>query len=435
MTITRLKAREILDSRGFPTLEVECSLANGIRGVASVPSGASTGAYEALERRDYDKNRYLGKGVLKAVQTVEKEISSALYGVKVHHQHLVDQIMLELDGTPTKSNLGANATLAVSLAVARCAAASYNMPLYRYLGGIDTPVMPLPLMNILNGGAHADNAVDIQEFMIVPVSAGTFTEAVRMGAEIFHALKKLLKQEGYNTNIGDEGGFAPAFSKTKQALDSVMKAIEIAGYEPGKDIGLALDVAASEFFDNNLYILKGEGKQFTSSQLIHYYEDLIDTYPIISIEDGLAEDDWQGWQEITTTMGHKIQLVGDDLFVTNSQRLQKGINLGVANSILIKPNQIGTLTETFKTIRLARSVGYGCVISHRSGETEDTFISDLAVATNAGQIKIGSLSRSDRVAKYNQLIRIEEELGDSALYAGKEYAFFQKSINNKGNAA
>lgn len=408
--ILSIIAREILDSRGNPTVEVDVFLNDGGFGRAAVPSGASTGSFEAIELRDGDKLRYGGKGVLATVSAIEDEIFPNLNGLDALNQRQIDHIMLDLDGTENKSRLGANAILGVSLAVAKAAADSLGQPLYAYLGGVDAHILPLPMMNILNGGAHADNPIDIQEFMIIPVGANSLKEAVRMGAEVFHSLKNILKKAGHNTNVGDEGGFAPALSSSREALDFVVKAISSAGYKPGSEIAIALDVAATELFKDNQYHLTGEGKILDGSGMIKYYEDLIANYPIISIEDGLAEDDWFNWKNMTATLGNKIQIVGDDLFVTNPKRLQRGITERAANSILIKPNQIGTLTETLDTIRLAKSAGFKCVMSHRSGETEDTTIADLAVATNVGQIKTGSLCRSDRVAKYNQLIRIEEEL-------------------------
>jgi enolase len=427
-TIVSIKAREILDSRGFPTVEVDVKTPYSLAaGRASVPSGASTGTFEALERRDGDKTRYLGKGVMSAVNAVNDEIAPALQNLSVLNQRQLDQAMIDLDGTPNKSKLGANAILGVSLAAARAGAITQNLPLYRYLGGIDAHLLPVPMMNIINGGAHADNPIDIQEFMIIPAGASSFREAVRYGAEVFHHLKVILKKDGHNTNVGDEGGLAPALSSSREALNYIMQAIDAAGYIAGKDIFLALDVAASEFYKEGLYHMAGEGKIFTSAQMITYYEGLLEQYPIISIEDGLSEDDWGGWVNLTKSIGDRVQLVGDDLFVTNPQRLSKGIELGAANAILIKPNQIGTLTETLETIRIAKEAGYKIVISHRSGETEDTTIADLAVATNAGQIKTGSLSRSDRVGKYNQLMRIEEELLAVGCFAGLD--IYQSWLN------
>jgi len=418
--IVSVFAREILDSRGFPTVEVEVDLECGAKGRAAVPSGASTGSFEALERRDGDPKRYSGKGVLGAVSAVNHEIFDAVEGLDALDQRHVDQAMIDLDGTKNKSSLGANAILGVSLAVAKAAAAAQNLPLYRYLGGVDAHILPVPMMNILNGGAHADNPVDIQEFMIVPVNAPSFHESLRLGAEVFHALKGLLKKAGHNVNVGDEGGLAPALRSSDEALDFILQAINSAGYKPGKDIFLALDAAASEFYQNGQYRMAGEGKTFALDQMIAYYGELLKNYPIISIEDGLFEEDWAGWASLTKTLGNHAQLVGDDLFVTNPARLDKGIKMGAGNAVLIKPNQIGTLSETLDTIRLARSAGFRVVVSHRSGETEDTTIADLAVATNAGQIKTGSLSRSDRVAKYNRLLRIEEELSAQARFAGHE---------------
>ncbi|MBM3467841.1 MAG: phosphopyruvate hydratase [Alphaproteobacteria bacterium] len=420
MQIVNIAAREILDSRGFPTVEVDVLLSSGVVGRAAVPSGASTGTFEALERRDGDPKRYLGKGVMNAVNAVNTEIASAVQGSYAVDQRQIDQLMIELDGTENKSRLGANAILGTSLAVAKAAAAAQGLSFYRYLGGLDAHILPVPMMNIINGGAHADNPIDIQEFMISPVGASSFQEAVRFGAEVFHNLKSLLKKAGHNTNVGDEGGLAPALRSSREALDFILQAIDSAGYVAGKDIFIALDVAATEFYKDGLYHMSGEGKSYTSEQMITYYEELLDQYPIISIEDGLSEEDWAGWKNLTTELGSRVQLVGDDLFVTNPHRLSKGIEMGAANAILIKLNQIGTLTETLDTIRMAKNAGYGIIISHRSGETEDTTIADLAVATNAGQIKTGSLSRSDRVAKYNQLMRIEEELVSQCKFAGQE---------------
>lgn len=422
MKIEGILAREILDSRGFPTVEVEVTLPYQAIGVgrAAVPSGASTGSFEALERRDGDKNRYLGKGVKGAVKSVNEDIAPALQGLNIQDQRHIDTLMINLDGTDNKSRLGANALLGVSLAIAKAAASAQSLPFYRYLGGADAHVLPVPMMNIINGGAHADNLIDIQEFMIVPAGASSFSEAVRLGAEVFHHLKGLLKKAGHNTNVGDEGGLAPGLRSSREALDFILQAIEAAGYTAGKDVFLALDVAASEFYKDGCYYMAGEGKTFTADQMVAYYEDLVNHYPILSIEDGLSEDDWDGWVNLTKALGKRIQLVGDDLFVTNLKRLRKGIDLGAGNAILIKPNQIGTLTETLDTIRLAKENGYRIIISHRSGETEDTTIADLAVATNAGQIKTGSLSRTDRIAKYNQLLRIEEHLGGQGQYAGQK---------------
>ena len=416
--IEHIHAREILDSRGNPTLEVEVTLDDGGFGRAAVPSGASTGAHEAVELRDGDKKRYGGKGVLKAVMNVNTEIADALYGLDSENQRGLDAIMLELDGTENKGKLGANAILGVSLAIAKASANSLDVPLYRYVGGANAHVLPVPMMNIINGGEHADNPIDVQEFMIMPVGAESFSEALRMGAEIFHALKGKLKADGHNTNVGDEGGFAPALASSTAALDYIMSAIEAAGYKPGKDIFLAMDVASTEFHKDGIYNLKGEGKKLTSAEFVDYLADLVDNYPIISIEDGMDEDDWDGWQALTQRIGDRCQLVGDDLFVTNPKRLAKGIENASANSILVKVNQIGSLTETLEAVDLAHRAGFTAVMSHRSGETADTTISDLAVATNCGQIKTGSLARSDRLAKYNQLLRIEEQLGDMAVYAG-----------------
>ncbi|MBS0272722.1 MAG: phosphopyruvate hydratase [Proteobacteria bacterium] len=414
--IVDILGREILDSRGNPTIEVEVELESGARGRAAVPSGASTGKHEAVEKRDQDEERYNGKGVLDAVQAVNDEIFEALCGAEAKEQIFIDQQLVNLDGTEDKSRLGANAILGVSLAVARAAAIDQKLPLFRYIGGLHAHVLPLPLMNILNGGAHADNPIDFQEFMIVPVGAPTFKESLRWGAEVFHALKKNLSEAGLNTNVGDEGGFAPALPSTRSALDLIMKSIETAGFEPNEDIVLALDVAASEFYRVGRYHLAGENKILESDELVEFYKELVKAYPIHSIEDGMAEDDWHGWKSLTDALGDHIQLVGDDLFVTNALRLAEGIEKGVANSILIKPNQIGTLTETMQAVDLATRSGFTTIMSHRSGETEDSFIADLAVALNCGQIKTGSLSRSDRMAKYNQLLRIEEELGPQAVF-------------------
>ncbi len=416
--IVDIHAREILDSRGNPTVEVEVELETGAAGRAAVPSGASTGAYEAVELRDGDKSRYGGKGVLNAVAAVNDEIFEALSGMDADEQVLLDERMIELDGTENKSRLGANAILGVSLAVAKAAADDAGLPLYRYVGGASARILPVPMMNILNGGAHADNPIDFQEFMVMPVGADSLSDAVRWGAEIFHALRSKLSQAGHNTNVGDEGGFAPNLGGTRDALDFVMQAISEAGFEPGKDIYLALDAASTEFFKDGKYHLEGEGRVLTAEEMAGYYADLVGAYPIISIEDGLAEDDWEGWKALTDALGGSVQLVGDDLFVTNPARLADGIDRGVANSILLKVNQNGALTETLQAVEMAHKASYTCVMSHRSGETEDTTIADLAVATNCGQIKTGSLARSDRLAKYNQLIRIEEDLGPAALYAG-----------------
>ena len=418
--ISSIYAREVLDSRGNPTVEVEVFTESGAFGRAIVPSGASTGEHEAIELRDKDKDRYLGKGVLKAVKNVNEVIAPNLIGYDVTFQTSIDQIMLDLDGTKNKSKLGANAILGVSLAVAKAAADFVGLPLYLYLGGFNAKQLPTPMMNIINGGSHADNNVDFQEFMIMPVGAKTFRKAIRMGAEIFHNLKKVLSGYGYNTSVGDEGGFAPDLNSNEAGLKVIIEAIEKAGYKPGEDIVLAMDVAASEFYnkDKEVYELKGEGKELTNEEMVDFYAKLVDKYPIISIEDGLDENDWKGWAKLTKKLGNKIQLVGDDLFVTNTEKLARGIKEGVANSILIKVNQIGTLTETFNAIEMAKKAGYTAVISHRSGETEDTVISEIAVATNSGQIKTGSLSRTDRIAKYNQLLRIEEELDEVAQYKG-----------------
>ena len=411
--IIDIVAREILDSRGNPTVEVDVTLESGATGRAAVPSGASTGAHEAVELRDGDTDRYNGKGVLNAVEAVMGEIFDALSGQDVEDQIEIDQILIDLDGTPNKSRLGANAILGVSLASAKAAAAELDMPLFRYVGGVYARTLPVPMMNVINGGAHADNPIDIQEFMIMPVAAETVSEAVRIGAEVFHALKKQLANAGLNTNVGDEGGFAPNLASADAALGFLTKAIEAAGYQPGEDVYLALDAASTEFYRDGWYHLEGEGKVLDAGGMTRYLEDLVQRYPIISIEDGMAEDDWDGWLALTQALGKKIQLVGDDLFVTNPARLADGIAKGVANSILVKVNQIGTLSETLEAVERAHRAGYTAVMSHRSGETEDSPIADLAVATNCGQIKTGSLSRSDRLAKYNQLIRIEERLGDA----------------------
>lgn len=417
--IVDIFAREILDSRGNPTVEVDVILESGAFGRAGVPSGASTGAHEAVELRDGDKSRYGGKGVLKACEAVNGELADALVGMDAEEQLVVDRAMIELDGTENKARLGANAILGVSMATAKAAAEEAGLPLYAYLGGPNAHILPTPMMNIINGGEHADNPVDFQEFMIVPVGAENLSEAVRMGSEVFHTLKKGLSDAGLNTAIGDEGGFAPAVAGTDEAIGFVMKAIETAGYKPGDDMMLALDAASTEFLKNGKYELAGEGKSLGSDEMVRYLEDLVGKYPIFSIEDGMGEDDWDGWKNLTDAIGSKCQLVGDDLFVTNPVRLADGIKKGVANSILIKVNQIGTLSETFEAVEMAHRAGYTSVISHRSGETEDTTIADIAVATNAGQIKTGSLSRSDRLAKYNQLIRIEEELSPIGKYAGR----------------
>ena len=416
--IVDIIAREILDSRGNPTLEVDVLLEGNIRGRAAVPSGASTGAYEASELRDLDSSRFGGKGVLKAVESVNGEIFDALSGLDASVQMDIDEIMIALDGTENKSRLGANAILGVSLAIAKAAANANEMSLFRYIGGAHAHVLPTPMMNIINGGAHANNAIDFQEFMIMPVSAGSIVEAVRIGSEVFHSLKKLLTDAGFNTAVGDEGGFAPEIAGTDAALGYISNAIETAGYKLGDDIVLALDPAATEFYDDGVYFLAGEGKKLNSEEMIEFYTSLCSRYPILSIEDALAEDDWEGFKKLTDQLGDRLQIVGDDLFVTNKNRLQRGIKHGIGNSLLVKLNQIGTLTETLGAISIAQRAGYSTVVSHRSGETEDTTIADLAVAVNAGQIKTGSLSRSDRIAKYNQLIRIEEELGSTAKYAG-----------------
>jgi enolase len=412
-------AREILDSRGNPTVEVDVILEDGSMGRAAVPSGASTGAHEAVELRDGDKSRYGGKGVRKAIDGVNGEIFDALGGMDAEAQAQIDETMIALDGTPNKARLGANASLGVSLAAAKAAAISADLPLYRYVGGTSARLLPVPMMNIVNGGAHADNPIDFQEFMIMPVGAPNFAEGLRMGVEVFQTLKKALHDEGHNTNVGDEGGFAPNLKSAEEALDYVMKAIEKAGFKPGEDIALALDPASTEFFKNGAYVYEGEGKTRSISEQAKYLAELVSRYPIVSIEDGMAEDDFDGWKQATDLIGNKCQLVGDDLFVTNVNRLSDGIKRGLANSILIKVNQIGTLTETLAAVEMAHKAGYTAVMSHRSGETEDSTIADLAVATNCGQIKTGSLARSDRTAKYNQLLRIEEQLGPQAKYAGR----------------
>jgi enolase len=416
--IVDIIGREILDSRGNPTVEVDVVLEDGSEGRAAVPSGASTGAHEAIEKRDGGE-RYLGKGVLQAVEAVNGEIFDALQGMDAEDQRRIDNTLLMLDGTENKNRLGANAILGVSLATAKAASQAVGLPLYRYLGGVNARVMPVPMMNIVNGGAHADNPIDFQEFMICPLGAPTLAEAVRWGSEIFHTLKKLLKEGGHNTNVGDEGGFAPNLKSADEALSFVVRAIEKAGYKPGEDVAITLDPASTEFYKNGKYELKGEGKSLSSEEMVALYADLVARYPIVSIEDGMAEDDWDGWHAMTEALGGKINLIGDDLFVTNPRRLARGIAEHSANGILIKVNQIGSLSETLDTVDMAHRASFKCVISHRSGETEDSTIADIAVATNAGQIKTGSLSRSDRIAKYNQLIRIEEELGDVAVYAGR----------------
>ncbi|MDP8996324.1 MAG: phosphopyruvate hydratase [Pseudomonadota bacterium] len=417
--IAAIHAREILDSRGNPTLEVDVVLEDGAFGRAAVPSGASTGAHEAVELRDGDKKRYMGKGVTKAVAAVNGAIAKALVGFEAEDQIAIDQAMIKLDKTANKAKLGANAILGVSLAVAKAAAESAGLPLYRYVGGTAARTLPVPMMNIINGGVHADNPIDFQEFMILPVGAANFKEALRCGAEIFHTLKSALKKAGHNTNVGDEGGFAPNLPSAEAALDFVMKSIDQAGYKAGKDVYLGMDCAATEFFKNGAYVYEGEGKTRSIDEQVTYMAKLAASYPIISIEDGFSEDDWTGWKKITDAIGKKVQLVGDDLFVTNTKRLSRGIKDGVANSILVKVNQIGSLTETLEAVEMAHKAGYTAVMSHRSGETEDSTIADLAVATNCGQIKTGSLARSDRLAKYNQLLRIEEELGSQAVYAGR----------------
>lgn len=421
--ISDVYAREVLDSRGNPTVEVEVYLESGAFGRAIVPSGASTGAYEAVELRDGDKGRYLGKGVLKAVENVNEIIAPEIIGLDALDQVGIDNKMIELDGTPNKAKLGANAILAVSMAVARAAADALDVPLYVYLGGFNAKTLPVPMMNIINGGAHADNNVDVQEFMVLPVGAPTFKEALRIGAEIFHSLKSVLKEKGLNTAVGDEGGFAPNFTSNEEAITTILTAIENAGYKPGVDVFLGMDVASTEFYKDGKYHLEGEGKSFTSAEWVDFLAAWVDKYPIITVEDGCSEDDWEGWKLLTEKLGSKVQLVGDDLFVTNTERLSRGIEENIGNSILVKVNQIGTLTETFDAIEMAKRAGYTAVISHRSGESEDSTIADIAVATNAGQIKTGAPSRTDRVAKYNQLLRIEDELFTVAQYAGKK-AFY-----------
>ena len=423
LEIVDVLARQILDSRCFPTVEVEIYLEDGTTGRAAVPSGASTGMYEAVELRDGDKDKFLGKGVLNAIKNVNEIIAEELIGCNVFEQTYIDKMLIKLDGTNNKSKLGANAILGVSLAVANAAANSLDMPLYRYIGGVNSKVLPVPMMNILNGGSHADNSVDLQEFMIMPAGAPTFSEALRMCAEVYHTLKKILNDKGYSTGIGDEGGFAPNLKSNQEALDVIIEAIGKAGYKAGEEIFIAIDAASSEYYKDGKYVLEYEGRTLTSAEMVDFFEEWVNKYPIISIEDGMAEEDWEGWKLITEKLGKRVQLVGDDLFVTNTERLEKGINLGVANSILIKLNQIGTLTETLNAIEMANRAGYTAVVSHRSGETEDTTIADLVVAVNAGQIKTGAPARSERVAKYNQLLRIEEELDDAAEYRGKK-AFF-----------
>ncbi len=419
-SIVDVVAREILDSRGNPTVEADVLLESGVMGRAAVPSGASTGSREAIELRDGDKGRYLGKGVLQAVENINTEISEAIIGLDAQEQAFIDQTMIDLDGTDNKSRLGANAILAVSMAVAKAAAEESGLPLYRYFGGMAPMQMPVPMMNIINGGEHANNSLDIQEFMVMPVGAESFREALRCGAEIFHALKKLLDKKGHSTAVGDEGGFAPNLGSHAEALQVIMQAIENAGYVPGQDVLLALDCAASEFYKDGKYHLSGEGLQLTSAQFVDYLANLADQFPIVSIEDGMSEADWEGWKLLTDRLGDKVQIVGDDVFVTNTRIFKEGIKKGIGNSILIKINQIGTLSETFAAVEMAKRAGYTAVISHRSGETEDSTIADIAVGLNAGQIKTGSLSRSDRIAKYNQLLRIEEDLGDTASYPGRE---------------
>jgi len=426
--IAKVLARQILDSRGNPTVEVDVYTANGAFGRAAVPSGASTGAHEAVELRDGDKGRYLGKGVLNAVNNVNAVINEALQGQYIFDQKAIDTLLIRLDGTENKSNLGANAILGVSLAVARAAASEANMSLYKYVGGVGAVTMPVPMMNILNGGSHADNLIDIQEFMVMPFGAESFSEGLRMGTEVFHHLKNVLKSKGMSTNVGDEGGFAPNLGSNEEAIEVVLQAIEAAGYKPGVDMFIALDAASSEFYDktSKKYVFESTGEERTSSEMVTFWKDWANKYPIVSIEDGLDEDDWTGWKELTDAIGSKVQLVGDDLFVTNTKRLKQGIDTGTANSILIKVNQIGSLTETIEAVQMATSNRYTSVMSHRSGETEDTTIADLAVALNTGQIKTGSASRSDRIAKYNQLLRIEAELGDTSVYPGMDFLYLKK---------
>ncbi|MCX2482516.1 phosphopyruvate hydratase [Pedobacter sp. MR2016-24] len=427
--IIDVHARQILDSRGNPTVEVEVITENGQMGRAAVPSGASTGKHEAVELRDGDKKVYMGKGVLKAVENVNKKIAKELQGVDVFEQNLIDKLMIDLDGSENKGNLGANAILGVSLAVAKAAAAESRQPLYRYIGGVNANTLPVPMMNILNGGAHADNKIDFQEFMIMPLGANSFSEALQMGTQVFHHLKDVLKKKGYSTNVGDEGGFAPNIGSNVEAIETVLTAIETAGFTPGKDIWIAMDAAASEMYDSKTKTYnfhKSSGEKLSSDEMVKYWVDWANKYPIISIEDGLDEDDWAAWEALTLAIGNKVQLVGDDLFVTNVKRLQQGIDKSIANSILVKVNQIGSLTETINAVSLAQNSGYTSVMSHRSGETEDTTIADLAVALNCGQIKTGSASRSDRIAKYNQLLRIEEELGSAGRFIGKDFKFLKK---------
>ena len=424
--ISQILAREILDSRGNPTVEVDVILETGIIGTAAVPSGASTGIHEAVELRDGDSARYMGKGVLKAVQNVREVLAKELTGAFASSQGAIDQLMISLDATPNKANLGANAILAVSMAIAKAAAQDHGMPLYRYIGGVNANLLPIPMMNILNGGAHADNKIDFQEFMIMPIGADQFSESLRMGTEVFHHLKKVLQKDGFSTNVGDEGGFAPNLESNQQAIEYVLRAIESAGYKPGEEILITMDAASSEYFDEkkNRYIFKkSSGKELEPEAMVEFWKDWSAKYPIVSIEDGMAEDDWSGWKKLTEEIGEQVQLVGDDLFVTNTERLQRGIDEGIANSILIKVNQIGTLTETIDAVSLAHLNSYTSVMSHRSGETEDTTIADLAVALSTGQIKTGSASRSDRIAKYNRLLRIEEELGSSARFNGRNFKF------------
>ncbi len=425
-SIIHITSREILDSRGNPTVEVEVMTEEGAVGRAAVPSGASTGAYEAIEMRDEDRNRYMGKGVLRAIENVNELIAPEVVGCEVEDQAMIDRIMLDLDGTENKGRLGANAILGVSLAAARAAAMEQGLPLYRYLGGVNARTLPVPMMNILNGGAHADNSVDIQEFMVMPLGAETFAEALRMGAEVFHTLRKVLKDKGMSTNVGDEGGFAPNLASNEIAIQTVVEAIEKAGYRPGEDMFIALDAAATEFYDvaTGKYVFKKSTKESrTSSEMVSFWKEWVAKYPIVSIEDGLSEDDWSGWKELTNAIGDKVQIVGDDLFVTNVQRLSKGIREGIANSILVKVNQIGSLTETIDAVQMATRNAFSNIISHRSGETKDTFIADLAVGLNSGQIKTGSASRSDRIAKYNQLLRIEEHLGEAAVFGASMFKY------------
>jgi len=426
--ILDVHARQILDSRGNPTIEVDVITQNGALGRAAVPSGASTGTHEAVELRDQDRSKYLGKGVLKAVDHVNKNIAKELHGINIFEQNMIDQLMIDMDGTTNKAKLGANAILGVSLAVSKAAAQEIGQPLYRYIGGVNANTLPIPMMNILNGGAHADNKIDFQEFMVMPVGANSFSEALRMGVEVFHHLKEVLKKKGYSTNVGDEGGFAPNIGSNEEAIETVLQAIETAGYKPGRDIWIAMDAATSELYDakTGLYTFhKSDGKKMSATELVNYWVGWANKYPILSIEDGLAEDDWNGWAALTQALGTKVQLVGDDLFVTNVTRLQKGIDNQIANSILVKVNQIGSLTETINAVSLAQNNGYTSVMSHRSGETEDYTIADLAVALNCGQIKTGSASRSDRIAKYNQLLRIEQELGSAARFLGRDFKFLK----------